>query len=155
MLNKVPKSVQPRMKEALQDIWMAETRDDAYHAFSTFQKRFEAKYPKATDGLVKDKAEMLAFYDYPAEHRIHIRTTNPIESMFATVRLRTNKTKNCGNRKTTLMMAYKLMWQCRDEVASSTRFCTPSGCCKRCSLPQCERNGDSSTGYCMIFIHHI
>ncbi len=70
------------MKEALQDIWMAETRDDAYHAFSTFQKRFEAKYPKAT---------------------------NPIESMFATVRLRTNKTKSCGNRKTTLMMAYKLM----------------------------------------------
>lgn len=56
------------MKEALQDIWMAETRDDAYHAFSTFQKRFEAKYPKATDCLVKDKAEMLAFYDYPAEH---------------------------------------------------------------------------------------
>ncbi len=84
-------------------------RDDAYHAFSTFQKRFEAKYPKATDCLVKDKAEMLAFYDYPAEHWIHIRTTNPIESMFATVRLRTNKTKNCGNRKTTLMMAYKLM----------------------------------------------
>ena len=109
VLNKVPKSVQPRMKKALQDIWMAETRDDAYHAFSTFQKRFEAKYPKATDCLVKDKAEMLAFYDYPAEHWVHIRTTNPIESMFATVRLRTNKTKNCGNRKTTLMMAYKLM----------------------------------------------
>lgn len=109
VLNKVPKSVQPRMKEALQDIWMAETRDDAYHAFSTFQKRFEAKYPKATDCLVKDKDEMLAFYDYPAEHWVHIRTTNPIESMFATVRLRTNKTKNCGNRKTTLMMAYKLM----------------------------------------------
>ncbi len=109
VLNKVPKSVQQRMKEALQDIWMAETRDDAYHAFLTFQKRFEAKYPKATDCLVKDKAEMLAFYDYPAEHWVHIRTTNPIESMFATVRLRTNKTKNCGNRKTTLMMAYKLM----------------------------------------------
>ncbi|KNY39897.1 transposase, partial [Vibrio harveyi] len=66
-------------------------------------------YPKATDCLVKDKAEMLAFYDYPAEHWVHIRTTNPIESMFATVRLRTNKTKNCGNRKITLMMAYKLM----------------------------------------------
>ena len=69
-------------------------------AFLAFQKRFEAKYPKATDCLVKDKDEMLAFYDYPAEHWVHIRTTNPIESMFATVRLRTNKTKNCGNRKT-------------------------------------------------------
>tara|TARA_B100001059_G_C17647878_1_gene482830 strand:- start:444 stop:845 length:402 start_codon:yes stop_codon:yes gene_type:complete len=92
------------MKEALQDIWMEETRDDAYHAFSTFQKRFKAKYPKATDYLVKDKDEMLAFCDYPAEHWVHIRTTNPIESMFATVRLRTNKTKNCGNRKTTLML---------------------------------------------------
>ncbi|WP_061007941.1 IS256 family transposase [Vibrio sp. CUB2] len=109
VLNKVPKSVQPRIKEALQDIWMAETRDDAYHAFSTFQKRFEAKHPKATDCLVKDKAEMLAFYYYPADHWVHIRTTNPIESMFATVRLRTNEAKNCGNRKTTLMMAYKLM----------------------------------------------
>ncbi|HHP0473037.1 TPA: IS256 family transposase [Vibrio harveyi] len=109
VLNKEPKSVQPRMKEALQDIWMAETRDDAYHAFSTFQKRFEAKYPKAIDCLVKDKAEMLAFYDYPAEHWVHVRTTNPIESMFATVRLRTSKTKNCENRKTTLMMTYKLM----------------------------------------------
>lgn len=109
VLNKVPKSVQPRIKEALQDIWMAETKKDAHHAFDTFQKRFEVKYPKATDCLIKDKTEMLAFYNYPAEHWTHIRTTNPIESMFATVRLRTNKTKNCGNRKTTLTMAYKLM----------------------------------------------
>lgn len=91
-------SVKPRMKEALQDIWMAEIRDDAYHAFLTFQKRFEAKYPKATDCLVKDKPEMLAFYDYQAEHWVHIRTTNPIESMFATICLRTDKTKNCGNK---------------------------------------------------------
>lgn len=109
VLNKVPKSVQPKVKEALQDIWMAETKDDAYKAFDGFKKRFEVKYPKATECLVKDKPEMLAFYDYPAEHWLHIRTTNPIESMFATVRLRTNKTKNCGNRKTTLTMAYKLM----------------------------------------------
>ncbi len=139
------------MKEALQDIWMVETRDDAYHAFSTFQKRFEAKYPKATDCLVKDKAEMLAFYDCPAEHWVHIRTTNPIESMFATVRLRTNKTKNCGNRKITLMMVLQVNAQCRDKVASSTRFCTTSGCCERCSLQRwSERNGGSSTSYSMI-----
>lgn len=109
ILNKVAKSVQPRMKESLQDIWMAETRDEAYKAFRLFEQRYGAKYPKATECLVKDKDEMLAFYDFPAEHWTHIRTTNPIESMFATVRLRTNKTKSCGSRKTTLTMAFKLM----------------------------------------------
>ena len=109
VLNKVAKSVQPRMKGSLQDIWMAETRGEAYHALSLFEKRYGAKYPKATECLVKDKEEMLAFYDFPAEHWTHIRTTNPIESMFATVRLRTTKTKSCGSRKTTLAMACKLM----------------------------------------------
>jgi transposase-like protein len=109
ILNKVPKSVQPKMKESLQEIWMAETRADAYQAFGLFEKKYSAKYPKATECLVKDKAEMLAFYDFPAEHWTHIRTTNPIESLFATVRLRTHKTKNCGSRKTTLSMAFKLM----------------------------------------------
>ena len=109
ILNKVAKSVQPRMKESLQDIWMAETRDEAYKAFRVFEQRYGAKYPKATECLVKDKDEMLAFYDFPAEHWRHIRTTNPIESMFATVRLRTNKTKSCGSRETTLTMAFKLM----------------------------------------------
>ena len=88
---------------------MAETRGEAYHALSLFEKRYGAKYPKATECLVKDKEEMLAFYDFPAEHWTHIRTTNPIESMFATVRLRTTKTKSCGSRKTTLAMACKLM----------------------------------------------
>jgi transposase-like protein len=109
VLNKVPKSVQPRMKESLHDIWMAETRKDAYKAFDQFETRYGAKYLKAVECLSKDKAEMLAFYDFPAEHWTHIRTTNPIESMFATVRLRTNKTKSCGSRKTTLSMACKLM----------------------------------------------
>ncbi len=109
ILNKVPKSVQPKMKESLHDIWMAETRDDAYKAYDSFEKRYSAKYLKATECLVKDKKEMLAFYDFPAEHWTHIRTTNPIESLFATVRLRTTKTKNCGSRKTTLAMACKLM----------------------------------------------
>jgi putative transposase len=109
ILNKVPKAVQPKMKESLQEIWMAETRADAYQAFGLFEKKYGAKYPKATECLVKDKAEMLAFYDFPAEHWTHIRTTNPIESLFATVRLRTHKTKNCGSRKTTLSMAFKLM----------------------------------------------
>lgn len=109
VLNKVPKSVQPRMKESLHDIWMAETQEDAYKAYDAFQKRYEAKYPKAAECLAKDKEEMLAFYDFPAEHWTHIRSSNPIESMFATVRLRTNKAKSCGNRTTTLAMAFKLM----------------------------------------------
>jgi len=109
VLNKVPKSVQPKIKEALHDIWMAETREAAYKAFDSCQRRFESKYPGAMECLVKDKESLLAFYDFPAPHWQHIRTTNPIESVFATVRLRTTKTKNCGSRKTTLAMAWKLI----------------------------------------------
>jgi transposase-like protein len=116
VLNKVPKAVQPKVKEALHDIWMADTREAAYQAFDGCVKRFEAKYPKAMDCLLKDKAWMLAFYDFPAEHWQHIRTTNPIESVFATVRLRTAKTKNCGSRKTTLSMAWRLISTCLAEV---------------------------------------
>jgi transposase-like protein len=109
VLNKVPKPMQPKIKEALHDIWMAETRDGAHKAFDGCVKRFEGKYPGAMKCLEKDKESMLAFYDFPAKHWQHIRTTNPIESVFATVRLRTTKTKNCGSRKTTLSMAWKLM----------------------------------------------
>ncbi len=109
VLNKVPKAVQPKLKAALHDIWMAETRQAAGKAFDSCVKRFEAKYPKATDCLQKDKVAMLVFYDFPATHWQHIRTTNPIESVFATVRLRTAKIKNCGSRTTTLTMAWQLM----------------------------------------------
>ena len=109
VLNKLPKSVQPKVKEALHDIWMAESRKDADKAFDSAIARFGAKYRKAMDCLEKNREELLAFYDFPAEHRIHIRTTNPIESTFATVRLRTKKTRNCGSRDTTLAMVYKLM----------------------------------------------
>ena len=109
VLNKLPKSMQPKVKEALQDIWMAETKPQANKAFDDCLERFEVKYPRAMECLNKNREEMLAFYDFPAEHWGHIRTTNPIESVFATVRLRTNKTKNCGSRTTTLAMAFKLM----------------------------------------------
>lgn len=109
VLNKLPKAVQPKVKAALHDIWMAETRKDAYKAFDNALERFGAKYAKAMDCLKKDKEKLLAFYDFPAEHWLHIRTTNPIESAFATVRLRTKKSKNCGSRDTTLAMVYKLM----------------------------------------------
>ena len=109
VLNKLPKAMQPKVKEALQDIWMAEGRDAANGAFDNCVKRFEDKYPGAMNCLIKDREQMLAFYDFPAPHWQHIRTTNPIESVFATVRLRTDKVKNCGSRKTTLTMAWKLM----------------------------------------------
>jgi transposase-like protein len=109
VLSKVPKAVQPKLKAALHDIWMAETRQGARKAFDDCAKRFEAKYPKAMECLQKDKEVMLAFYDFPATHWQHIRTTNPIESVFATVRLRTAKSKNCGSRTTTLTMAWQLM----------------------------------------------
>lgn len=109
ILNKLPKSVQPKVKADLQDIWMAQTREEAHKAFDRTLKRFEAKYPKAMACLAKDRDELLAFYDYPAEHWVHIRTTNPIESTFATVRLRTKRSRNCGSRATTLAMVFKLL----------------------------------------------
>ena len=109
VLNKLPKSVQPKVKADLHDIWMAETRFDAHKAFDRTLKRLEAKYPKAMACLAKDRDELLAFYDYPAEHWVHIRTTNPIESTFATVRLRSKRSRNCGSRATTLAMVFKLL----------------------------------------------
>ena len=109
VLNKLPKSMQPKVKAALHEIWMAETREKAHTAFSRTIKSFSAKYPKAMKCLTDSKEELLAFYDFPAEHWTHIRTTNPIESTFATVRLRTKRTRSCGSRDTTLAMIYKLI----------------------------------------------
>jgi len=88
---------------------MAETREAAHAAFDRTLKRFDAKYPKAMERLRKDREALLAFYDFPAEHWVHIRTTNPIESTFATVRLRTRRSRNCGSRDTTLAMVFKLL----------------------------------------------
>ena len=108
VLDKLPKSQQSKAKSMLQDIWMAETREEAYNAFDKFVKTFELKYQKATYCLQKDKEELLTFYDYPAEHWPHLRTTNPNESTFATVRHRTKKFKNCFSRTTILTMVFKL-----------------------------------------------
>jgi transposase-like protein len=109
VLDKLPKRLQPHAKEKLHEIWMAATRADADQAFDLFLKTYEAKYPKATECLLKDRSELLAFYDFPAEHWIHVRTTNPIESTFATVRLRHRKTKGSGSRTACLTMVFKLM----------------------------------------------
>ena len=108
VLNCLPKAVQPKAKNALHQIWMAETRQEAYQAFDEFILTYELKFPKATASLAKDKEELLAFYDFPAEHWTHLRTTNPIESTFATVKLRTAKTRGCLSRKTMLTMVFQL-----------------------------------------------
>ena len=88
---------------------MAATPEEAHKAYDRALVRFESKYTGAMDRLRKDLDELLAFYDFPAEHWVHIRTTNPIESTFSTVRLRTKRARNCGSRETTLAMVYKLL----------------------------------------------
>jgi len=109
VLNKLPKSVQPKAKTALQNIFMAETRKDAEGAFDRFVELYAVKYDKAVACLQKDRDVLLAFYDFPAEHWKHLRTTNPIESTFATVRHRTIRSKGCLSNKTALAMVFKLV----------------------------------------------
>jgi putative transposase len=108
VLNQLPKSIQPKAKKKLHQIWMASTKDEAQRHFNDFLNIYGAKYPKATRCLEKDRDTLLTFYDFPAEHWRHIRTTNPIESTFATVRLRTAKVRNCFSSKTVVAMAFKL-----------------------------------------------
>ena len=108
VLNKLPKSVQPKATQALHAIWMAETRAAAHRAFRQFVETFGAKYPGAVACLEKDREALLTFYDFPAEHWRHLRTSNPIESTFASVRLRTAKTRGAGSRMACLTMVFKL-----------------------------------------------
>ena len=109
VLAKLPKSQHPKAKRALQDIWMAETKADAETAFDTFIEGYRVKYDKAAECLRKDRGALLAFYDFPAEHWKHLRTTNPIESTFATVRHRTIRSKGCLSNRTALAMVFKLV----------------------------------------------
>jgi transposase-like protein len=108
VLDKLPKHAQARAKDNLHQIWMAETKAEAEKAFDHFIESYEAKYPKAAECLSKDRDVLLTFYDFPAEHWIHLRTTNPVESTFATVRLRTNKTRGMLTRDTMITMVFKL-----------------------------------------------
>jgi len=108
VLNKLPKSQQTKAKRALQEVWMAETKNDALMAFDAFVETWGIKYDKAVDCLIKDRDALLAFYDFPAEHWKHLRTTNVIESSFATVRHRTVRSKGCLSNKTALAMIFKL-----------------------------------------------
>jgi len=108
ILDKMPKSVQPDAKALIHEMYMAPTEKDAKQAFAEFSKRYSAKYPKAVECLTKDEDVLFAFYNFPAEHWAHLRTTNPIESTFATVRHRTRQTKGCGSRLATMTMVFKL-----------------------------------------------
>ena len=109
VLDKMHKRVQSKAKEMLHAIWMAPTRAAAEQAFDAFVEMFGAKYPGAVECLKKDRAVLLTFYDFPAEHWVHLRTTNPIESTFATVRLRHRRTKGNGSRVACLAMVFKLV----------------------------------------------
>jgi transposase-like protein len=108
VLNKMPKSVQPKAKADIHEIWQAETREMGNKAFDHFLEKFGAKYPDACECLKKDREALLTFYDFPAEHWGHLRTTNPIESTFATIRLRHRRTKGNGTRRASLTMMFKL-----------------------------------------------
>lgn len=109
LLDKLPKSVQPEAKGMIHEIYMSPGKNTALKAFDDFVRLFEKKYPKVTDCLVKDKEQMLTFYNFPSEHWMHIRSTNVIESTFATVRLRTYRTKGCLSKTTALTMVFKLI----------------------------------------------
>ncbi len=114
VLNNLPKSLQSNAKSKLHQIWQAANKDEAARHFNDFVNTYEAKYPKAAQCLEKDRDALFTFYDFPAEHWRHIRTTNPIESTFATVRLRTNKVRGCFSASTVISMAFKLC-QCAQK----------------------------------------
>ena len=109
VLNKVAKSVQPAMKVDLREIWHSPDRAAAEAAIDVFAEKYGAKYPKAVECLSKDRRQMLAFYDFPAEHWDHLRTSNPIESVFSTVRHRTVRTKGSLSTTTARLMVFKLV----------------------------------------------
>jgi transposase-like protein len=108
ILDKMPKSVQGKAKQLIHEMYLAPNRKAALAAYGQFISSYQGKYPKATECLEKDKEWLFSFYNFPAQHWPHLRTTNPIESTFATVRLRTHRTKGCGSRIATLTMVFKL-----------------------------------------------
>jgi transposase-like protein len=109
VLDKLPKRLQPKAKRILRSIMNADSKDDAEEGIAEFRKEFSPKHQRAVDCLVKDQDALLAFFDFPAEHWLHLRTTNPVESAFATVRLRQRVTKGAGSRTKGLAMAFKLL----------------------------------------------
>jgi transposase-like protein len=136
VLAALPKSAHPGAKKALAEIWGAEDKQHALAAVQAFVSAHGAKFPKAVAKITEDVEELLAFYDYPARHWVHLRTTNPIESTFATVRHRTKVTKGPGSRAAGLAMAFKLIQATQDRwrrgQCTRTRRARP----RRCTLRQ-------------------
>jgi len=124
IIDKMPKSIQPRAKVHIRDMYMAPTKEEALKACHHFLSQYQAKYERACNSLEKDKDSLFAFYDFPAERWLQIRSTNPIESTFATVRLRTNRTKGCGSRLATLTMVFKLAMETEKNRAENQRTST-------------------------------
>lgn len=118
VLDKLPKRLQPRAKDLLHEIMYAPDRESAEEDMQRFAQEYEARYPKAVECLLKDRDTLLTFFDFPAEHWIHLRTTNPIESSFATVKTRTRQTKGAGSRKAGLALAFKLALAAQDHWRS-------------------------------------
>jgi len=115
VLDKLPKRLQPRAKSMLHEIMQAPDREAAEEEITRFVAEFEARYPKAVECLLKDRESLLTFFDFPAEHWVHLRTTNPIESPFATVKARTRQTKGAGSRNAGLALAFKLALAAQDH----------------------------------------
>ena len=150
VLNKLPKSLHGKAKRALQDIWMAETKNEAVSALDAFADSYAPKYDKAVECLTKDRDALLAFYDFPAEHWKHLRSTNPIESTFATVRHRTIRSKGCLSNKTALAMVFKLIeaaqksWRCLDghiqlpKLITGVKFADGIEVVARSTAPQAQ-----------------
>lgn len=115
VLDSMPKSAQPGAKKAIQDICNAGDRDHAEVAIKAFAQLYDAKFPKAVKKITNDQDELLAFFGFPAEHWIHLRTTNPVESTFSTVRLRTKVTRGAGSRAAALAMVFKLVESARQR----------------------------------------
>lgn len=115
VLDALPKSAQPAAKRALQEIYNAEDKEHAAHAVRTFERAYQAKYPRVVKRITDDADELPAFFDFPAEHWIHLRTTNTIEPTFATVRLRTKVTKGAGSRAAAIAMVFKLIESARER----------------------------------------
>ncbi len=122
VLNKLPKGGQQKAKKALHDIYLASTKEEADRAFDFFVETYDAKYPKATKCLMKDREQLLAFYAFPADQWQHLRTTNPLESTFATVRLRTAKTRGCVSRSTILALVFRLTMSAQKKWRRLRRY---------------------------------
>ena len=135
VLNKVPQSVQAGMKADLREIYLAPNRAAAETAIDVFVEKYDAKYDKAVDCLTKDQNALLAFYDFPAEHWDHLRTSNPIESVFATVRHRTVRTKGSLSSNTARLMVFKLVMAAAKILATIERTKSVAETHRRCQVP--------------------